>query len=122
MPVSQDMGSRLSAQHFSEDFLNAGGLQVVVSVLQAEALKPEVNYTIRQGCYSICLQLARFLLCGQSVTSDGAGGGTGKAEEEVKGGANTLLATPTSTGPLSIIIDKPSSGSHAVQVNIELHV
>ncbi|XP_063403289.1 ubiquitin carboxyl-terminal hydrolase 24-like [Mytilus trossulus] len=114
MPVTQDIGSKFGAQSFCEDFLNAGGLQLVVNVLQPESLAPDINYTIRQGCYSICLQLARFLLCGQTVTGDGLG--SISSLDDVKAGAISVPATPTSlTQPLTIIVEKPSAGSHAVQ-------
>jgi ubiquitin carboxyl-terminal hydrolase 9/24 len=109
------MGSKFSAQGFCEDFLNAGGLPLVVNVLQPESLAPDINYTIRQGCYSICLQLARFLLCGQTVTGDGLG--SVSSLEDVKGGAISVPVTPPAlTQPLSIVVEKPSAGSHAVQV------
>jgi hypothetical protein len=78
-------------------------------------LAPDINYTIRQGCYSICLQLARFLLCGQTVTGDGLG--SVSSLEDVKGGAISVPVTPPAlTQPLSIVVEKPSAGSHAVQV------
>lgn len=60
MPTAQDMGSKASSQVFFEDFLNAGGLSTVVSVLQPESLHQDINYATRQGCYSVCLQLARY--------------------------------------------------------------
>ena len=59
MPTSQDMGSKVSSQAFFEDFLSAGGLSTVVNVLQPESLHQDINYVTRQGCYSVCLQLAR---------------------------------------------------------------
>jgi len=59
MPTTQDMGSKASSQAFFEDYLNAGGLSVVVNVLQPESLHQDINYATRQGCYSVCLQLAR---------------------------------------------------------------
>lgn len=118
MPVTQDIGSRFSAQSFCEDFLNAGGLQLVVNVLQPESLATDINYTIRQGCYSICLQLARFLLCGQTVTGDGLG--SVSSIDDVKVGAISVPVTPPSlTQPLTIIVEKPSAGSHAVQVSLK---
>ncbi|XP_070563005.1 ubiquitin carboxyl-terminal hydrolase 24-like isoform X2 [Ptychodera flava] len=66
MPAVQDMTS-FNSKVFCENFLTAGGLNFVVNVLQKDAIPPDVDYETRQGCYSICLQLARFLLCGQSL-------------------------------------------------------
>ncbi|KAH3849062.1 hypothetical protein DPMN_091451 [Dreissena polymorpha] len=59
MPTVQDMVSKTSSQAFFEDFLSAGGLSMVVSVLQPESLSQDIHYSTRQGCYSVCLQLAR---------------------------------------------------------------
>ena len=59
MPTAQDLGTKVSSQAFFEDFLNCGGLSVVVNVLQPESLQQDTNYQTRQGCYSVCLQLAR---------------------------------------------------------------
>ncbi|GFO40770.1 ubiquitin carboxyl-terminal hydrolase 24 [Plakobranchus ocellatus] len=59
MPTSEDAASRASATAFCAEFLHNGGLSLVVSVLQPESLPIDINYEIRQGCYSICLQLAR---------------------------------------------------------------
>ncbi|KAH9492249.1 Ubiquitin carboxyl-terminal hydrolase 24 [Bulinus truncatus] len=67
MPTSEDSIIQASAQNFCMEFLHNGGLSLVVSVLQPESLPADINYEIRQGCYSICLQLARYLLCGQTV-------------------------------------------------------
>lgn len=70
MPTGEEVGVQHSARRFCDDFLVAGGLGLVVRILQPEAISTEVCYSIRQGCYSICLQLARFLLCGQTVTGE----------------------------------------------------
>ena len=59
MPTVQDLGTKASSQAFFEDFLNCGGLSAVVNVLQPESLQQDTNYSTRQGCYSVCLQLAR---------------------------------------------------------------
>ena len=111
MPISVDLATRISSQAFCDDFLSVGGLQMVVNVLQAESLAPEVNYTIRQGCYAICLQLARFLLCGQTVSTDidDAHGGS----EETKSASSSLLAS----SPQITSFVKQSAGSHTVQVS-----
>ncbi|XP_059140581.1 ubiquitin carboxyl-terminal hydrolase 24-like isoform X2 [Physella acuta] len=70
MPTAEDPPVQATAQSFCTEFLLNGGLSLVVSVLQPESLPADINYEIRQGCYSICLQLARYLLCGQTVTGD----------------------------------------------------
>ena len=122
MPTACDIGTRLSSQSFCEDFLACGGLQLVVSVLQAESLAPEVNYTIRQGCYSISLQLARFLLCGQTVTGENVSSDHGL--DDVKPSASSgSAAVPSSTPPsvstpLSINVERTvTAAGHTVQVN-----
>lgn len=109
MPISVDLATRISSQAFCDDFLSVGGLQMVVNVLQAESLAPEVNYTIRQGCYAICLQLARFLLCGQTVSMDTDEAHAGN--EESKTASNLQL----SSSPANTSFNKHSAGSHAVQ-------
>lgn len=109
MPISVDLATRISSQAFCDDFLSVGGLQMVVNVLQAESLAPEVNYTIRQGCYAICLQLARFLLCGQTVSMDTDEAHAGN--EESKTASNLQLAS----SPANTSFNKQSAGSHAVQ-------
>ncbi|KAJ7330594.1 Ubiquitin carboxyl-terminal hydrolase 24 [Desmophyllum pertusum] len=55
-----------NARMFKENFLAGGGLSVVVNILQKDMFPQDVDTEIRRGCYAICLQLARFLLCGQS--------------------------------------------------------
>ena len=60
MPTTQEAGAQQSARRFCEDFLNAGGLHLVVNVLQREAIPLDVDYEIRQGCYAIALQLLRY--------------------------------------------------------------
>ena len=73
MPTQEDAGTRAETRGFCDEFLNNGGLSLVVNVLQPEALPNDINYEIRQGCYSICLQLARLVLC---VCVCGGGGGS----------------------------------------------
>jgi hypothetical protein len=49
------------------------------------------------------------------VTGDGLG--SVSSLEDVKGGAISVPVTPPAlTQPLSIVVEKPSAGSHAVQV------
>ncbi|XP_034559386.1 ubiquitin carboxyl-terminal hydrolase 24 isoform X5 [Notolabrus celidotus] len=67
MPTSDDEMAKTSSKSFCENFLKAGGLSLVVNVMQRDSIPPEVDYETRQGVYSICLQLARFLLVGQSM-------------------------------------------------------
>lgn len=63
MPTMRDPGTLQSAKSFCDDFLNAGGLSLVVNVLQREAIPADVDYETRQGCYAICLQLLRYFPC-----------------------------------------------------------
>lgn len=65
MPT-QNRDGGANARMFKENFLTAGGLGVVVNILQKDMFPQDVDTEIRRGCYAICLQLARFLLCGQS--------------------------------------------------------
>ena len=61
MPTQEDAATRAETRGFCDEFLTNGGLSLVVNVLQPEALPNDINYEIRQGCYSICLQLARLV-------------------------------------------------------------
>lgn len=110
MPTLEDAGSRQEARSFSEEFLNNGGLSLVVNVLQPEALPTDINYEIRQGCYSICLQLARYLLCGLSVTEETSSTG-------VQDVVSPRVGAAISTASPSHSPSKPvkSSGSQAIQ-------
>lgn len=67
MPTADDEMARNCAKSFCENFLKAGGLSLVVNVMQRDSIPTEVDYETRQGVYSICLQLARFLLVGQTM-------------------------------------------------------
>ncbi|KAF7659700.1 hypothetical protein LDENG_00292980 [Lucifuga dentata] len=69
MPTSDDEMAKTSSKSFCENFLKAGGLSLVVNVMQRDSIPSEVDYETRQGVYSICLQLARFLLVGQSMSA-----------------------------------------------------
>uniref|UniRef100_H3DJS3 ubiquitinyl hydrolase 1 n=1 Tax=Tetraodon nigroviridis TaxID=99883 RepID=H3DJS3_TETNG len=60
MPTSDDEMAKTSSKSFCENFLRAGGLSLVVNVMQRDSIPAEVDYETRQGVYSICLQLARF--------------------------------------------------------------
>ena len=57
--MQEDIATQTSAQNFRESFLNAGGLSLVINVLQKDSIPQDVDEETRRGCYSICLQLAR---------------------------------------------------------------
>uniref|UniRef100_A0A672T582 Ubiquitin carboxyl-terminal hydrolase 24 n=1 Tax=Sinocyclocheilus grahami TaxID=75366 RepID=A0A672T582_SINGR len=87
MPTSDDEMAKTSVKSFCENFLKAGGLSLVVNVMQRDSIPSEVDYETRQGVYSICLQLARFLLVGQAMPS--------LLDEELsKEGLDTLSSRP----------------------------
>lgn len=67
MPSS--LPNRSSAK-FGEDFVRTGGLRQILNVLDKDALPFDVDYDIRQSAYLIALQLAGYLLCGQTVLHD----------------------------------------------------
>lgn len=48
-----------SSLSFRRNFLEHGGLKVVLSVLQQDALPSNMDLNIRQDCYAIALTLAR---------------------------------------------------------------
>ncbi|XP_066548268.1 ubiquitin carboxyl-terminal hydrolase 24 isoform X3 [Amia ocellicauda] len=87
MPTSDDEMAKTSVKSFCENFLKAGGLSLVVNVMQRDSIPSEVDYETRQGVYSICLQLARFLLVGQTMPSS-------LDEELGKDGPDTLSSRP----------------------------
>ncbi|TSK58130.1 Ubiquitin carboxyl-terminal hydrolase 24 [Bagarius yarrelli] len=87
MPTSDDEMAKTSVKSFCENFLKAGGLSLVVNVMQRDSIPSEVDYETRQGVYSICLQLARFLLVGQTMPSI-------LDEELSKEGIDTLSSRP----------------------------
>ncbi|XP_044286407.1 ubiquitin carboxyl-terminal hydrolase 24 isoform X3 [Varanus komodoensis] len=87
MPTADDEMARNCARSFCENFLRAGGLSLVVNVMQRDSIPTEVDYETRQGVYSICLQLARFLLVGQTMPPL-------LDEDLVKYGVETLSSRP----------------------------
>ncbi|KAJ6662583.1 hypothetical protein lerEdw1_011720 [Lerista edwardsae] len=87
MPTADDEMARNCAKSFCENFLRAGGLSLVVNVMQRDSIPSEVDYETRQGVYSICLQLARFLLVGQTMP-------TLLDEDIPKYGVETLSSRP----------------------------
>ena len=68
-PVTQVLNGKLmpaittttdsSAQLFRRNFLEAGGLQFVINILQKNALPPSTDLSIRQDCYAVVLSLSR---------------------------------------------------------------
>ncbi|XP_046339329.2 ubiquitin carboxyl-terminal hydrolase 24-like isoform X2 [Haliotis rufescens] len=113
MPTGDDIGTRLSSQTFCDDFLAAGGLSLVVNVLQPESLPSDINYEIRQGCYSVCLQLARYLLCGETVIGDP--GGPLEDEATPSQGATALATASPAHGSTHSVRSTVSMGSHAIK-------
>ncbi|XP_053549190.1 ubiquitin carboxyl-terminal hydrolase 24 [Bombina bombina] len=87
MPTADDEMARNCAKSFCENFLKAGGLSLVVNVMQRDSIPSEVDYETRQGVYSICLQLARFLLVGQTMP-------TSFDEDMMKDGIEGLSSRP----------------------------
>uniref|UniRef100_A0A8C3TC75 Ubiquitin carboxyl-terminal hydrolase 24 n=1 Tax=Chelydra serpentina TaxID=8475 RepID=A0A8C3TC75_CHESE len=87
MPTADDEMARNCAKSFCENFLRAGGLSLVVNVMQRDSIPSEVDYETRQGVYSICLQLARFLLVGQTLP-------TLLDEDILKDGVEALSSRP----------------------------
>lgn len=59
MPVVRDAATVQSAKTFCEEFLNADGLNLVIGVLQKDAIPSDVDYDTRQGVYAVALQLLR---------------------------------------------------------------
>ncbi|XP_057299797.1 ubiquitin carboxyl-terminal hydrolase 24-like isoform X2 [Hydractinia symbiolongicarpus] len=57
---------------FRENWLNAGGLSLIMNILLPDTLPSNADYELRQSCYYIILQLARFLLCGEDHESNAA--------------------------------------------------
>lgn len=45
---------------FRENWLNAGGLSLIMNILLPDTLPSNADYELRQSCYYIILQLARF--------------------------------------------------------------
>ncbi|MBN3302267.1 UBP24 hydrolase, partial [Amia calva] len=71
MPTSDDEMAKTSVKSFCENFLKAGGLSLVVNVMQRDSIPSEVDYETRQGVYSICLQLARWVSLLSELGKDG---------------------------------------------------
>ncbi|XP_077980970.1 ubiquitin carboxyl-terminal hydrolase 24-like [Glandiceps talaboti] len=111
MPAVQDMTSS-NSKVFCENFLNAGGLNLVVNVLQKDAIPSDVDYATRQGCYSISLQLARFLLCGQSLM------GHSPSETALHDDAmDTTSCATSSASPVKSYSSSPSKNTSSTEKN-----
>ncbi|TRY69996.1 hypothetical protein TCAL_02811 [Tigriopus californicus] len=65
MPTKNDTVLASAAQKFSNHFVQAGGLELILHVLDRQAMAPDVDYDLRQSVYLITLQIAHHLLCGQ---------------------------------------------------------
>eukprot|EP00095_Tigriopus_kingsejongensis_P003305 maker-scaffold355_size198070-snap-gene-0.39 protein:Tk03305 transcript:maker-scaffold355_size198070-snap-gene-0.39-mRNA-1 annotation:"ubiquitin carboxyl-terminal hydrolase 24 isoform x8" len=65
MPTKHDNMMSSGAQQFSNFFVQAGGLELILNVMDRQALAPDVDYDLRQSIYLITLQIADHLLCGQ---------------------------------------------------------
>jgi len=46
---------------FRENWLNAGGLGLIMNILLPDTLPNNADYELRQSCYYIILQLARLV-------------------------------------------------------------
>ncbi|CAH1774066.1 unnamed protein product [Owenia fusiformis] len=123
MPVTNDIATIQSAKNFYDDFLNAGGLNLVINVLQRDAMPSDVGYETRQGCYAISLQLARYLLCGQTITGEEPSSFTRqpsmksiKSTRSVRSTRSTRSKSASISSTSSLTIDvTPSAASKAIQ-------
>lgn len=59
MPV--DMPANQQGQ-FCEEFLASGGLSQIMQIFQADHFPADVEYEIRQACYSLALQLILYVI------------------------------------------------------------
>ena len=60
MPFNEvDTTSLKIAESFCQNFLDAEGLKLVVSIVQKDLPSSEADYETKQACYDICLQLLR---------------------------------------------------------------
>lgn len=58
MPV--DMPANQQSQ-FCEEFLTSGGLSQIMQIFQVDHFPTDVEYEIRQACYSLALQLILYV-------------------------------------------------------------
>lgn len=66
MPTKHSNNSYLvnASQQFCADFVNAGGLGLILGVLERTSMPADVDYDLRQNAYLVALQLSDYLLCG----------------------------------------------------------
>ena len=50
-----------AADSFKENWLSAGGLSLIMNILLPDTLPNNADYELRQNCYYIILQLARYV-------------------------------------------------------------
>ena len=62
MPVDVHDTSSM-ALSFRENWLNAGGLHLIMNILLPDTLPNNADYELRQSCYYIILQLAKYGIC-----------------------------------------------------------
>uniref|UniRef100_A0A8C4R0F6 ubiquitinyl hydrolase 1 n=1 Tax=Eptatretus burgeri TaxID=7764 RepID=A0A8C4R0F6_EPTBU len=70
IPTLGDEMERGAARSFCNNFLHAGGLSLVMDVMQRDSPPAYASDDTRQDIYAICLQLARFLLMGDATPGD----------------------------------------------------
>ena len=92
-----------SADKFGESFVRSGGLRLILNVLDKEALPFDVDYDIRQSAYLIALQLAGYLLCGQTVLHN-----SGKEEGLAASAAVALAAVAPKPNPGTSPLIRPT--------------
>ncbi|XP_064624443.1 ubiquitin carboxyl-terminal hydrolase 24-like isoform X2 [Lineus longissimus] len=105
LPIAQDTVTQECASSFCEDFLNIGGLNLVINILQKDAIPMEVDYQTRQGCYAICLQLARYLLCGHEI---------GEKEPTLTGRSRRMSICSVSGATTGLTIE-PTAATRVIQ-------
>ncbi len=81
-----------AAQDFCTRFLDAGGLGVVLSVMDRNSLPPDVDYDIRQSSYLLALQLAYHLLCGKASAES-----VGRKQSAAASASSTLSSSLTAS-------------------------
>ena len=61
MPVLGGESSAIT-HSFRENWLNAGGLPLIMNILLPDTLPKNADYELRQSCYYIILQLAKYVM------------------------------------------------------------
>lgn len=67
MPTRPNSFLKVSSEHFSRQFLDAGGLKMILNILEKNSLPADLDPDIRQSAYHVTLQLVDHLLCGHST-------------------------------------------------------